>query len=73
MIIMIRYLPDVSIIMPVALVMSPVIILGPSDDGKVKNILKVSFPSTMLSSVTVMFTVLLFVPAIIVTVCVVEL
>ena len=49
-------------------VISPVVIPGPSEDGTVKLILNVSFPSTMLSLITVMFIVLLLVPAIIVTV-----
>ena len=59
-------------IVAVALVILPVVIPGPSEDGTVKLILNVSFPSTMLSLITVMFIVLLLVPAIIVTVCGVE-
>ena len=59
-------------IIAVALVIAPVAVPGPSDDGTVKLILNVSFPSTMLSFITVMFIVLLLVPAIIVTVCGVE-
>ena len=58
-----------SMIVAVALVIAPVVIPGPSDDGKLKLILNVSFPSTMLSFITVMIIVLLLVPAIIVTVC----
>ena len=60
-------------IVTVALVIVPVVIPGPSEDGTVKLILNVSSPSTMLSSVTGIFTILLLVPATIVTVCVVEL
>ena len=60
-------------IVPVALVISPVAIPGPSEDGTFKFILNVSFPSTMLSSVTGTFTIFLLVPAVIVTVCVVGL
>ena len=60
-------------IVTVALVIiSPVVIPGLSEGGTVKLILNVSFLSTMLSFVTVMFIVLLLVPAIIVTVCGVE-
>ena len=57
----------------VALVIVPVLIPGPSEDGTVKLILDVSFPSTMLSSVTGIFTILLLVPTVILTVCVVKL
>lgn len=67
------YLLDVSMIIPIALVILSVIVLGPCKGNKVKFILKVSFPSTMLSFVIVMFTVALFVPAMIVTICVAEL
>ena len=56
-------------IVAVALVILPVVIPGPSEDGTVKLILNVSFPSTMLSLITVMFIVLLLVPAIMVTLC----
>ena len=59
-------------IVTVALVIVPVVIPGPSEDGTVKLILNVSFPSTMLSTVTGIFTILLLVPATIVTVCVVD-
>ena len=59
----------VSMIVTVALVIAPVVIPGLSDNGTVKLILNVSFPSTMLSFVIVMFIVLLLVPAHIVTVC----
>ena len=57
-------------IVAVALVISPVVFPGPSEDGTVKLILNVSFPSTMSSSVTWTFTILVLVPAVIVTVCV---
>ena len=57
-------------IVAVALVISPVAIPGPSEDGTVKFILNVSSPSTMLSSVTGTFTILELVPAMIVTICV---
>ena len=60
-------------IVTVALVIVPVVIPGSSEDGTVKLILNVSFPSTMLSSVTGIFTIVLFDPAVIVTVCVAEL
>ena len=60
-------------IVTVALVIIPVVIPGPSEDGTVKPILNVSSPSTMLSSVTGILTILLLVPAMIVIVCVVEL
>ena len=46
-------------IIPVALLTRPAIIPGASDDGTFKLILKVSFPSTMLSFVTVILTVVL--------------
>ena len=59
-------------IVTVALVIVPVVIPGPSEDGTVKLILNVSSPSTMLSTVTGIFTILLLVPATIVTVCVVD-
>ena len=60
-------------IVAVALVIAPVVTPGPSEDGTVKLILNVSLPSTMLSSVNETFTILLLVPAIIVTVRVVGL
>ena len=60
-------------IVTVALVITPVVIPGPSEDGIVKLILNVSSPSMMSSSVTGIFTILLLVPAVIVTVCPVEL
>ena len=56
-------------IVAVALVIAPVSILAPSEGGTVKLILNVSFPSTMLSFITLVFIVLSLVPAIIVTVC----
>lgn len=61
----------VSKIIPVATVIVPAII--PDETGKFKVILNVSFPSTISSSITAMFTVLLLVPAVIITFCVVEL
>ena len=60
-------------IVTVAPVIAPVVIPGVREDGTVKLILNVSFPSTMSSSVTGIFTVLLVAPAVIVTVCVAEL
>ena len=65
-------LPVVSMIVTVALVIVPTVIPGLSEDGTVRLILNVSFPSTMLSSVTEIFTILLLVPATIVTVFVVD-
>ena len=50
-------------IIPVALVTKPAAIPGPSDDGTFKLILKVSFPSTISSSVTATLTVVLVVLA----------
>ena len=57
-------------IVPVAIVIPPASI--PGDTGTFKFIVNVSSPSTMLSSVTAMFTALLLVPAVITAVCVVE-
>ena len=45
----------------------------PGETGTFKFIVNVSFPSTMSSSIIVIFTVLLLVPAVIITFCVVEL
>ena len=56
------YLPVVSIIVPVALVIEPPIISGPSDDGTSKLIVNISSPSTMLSFVTATLTVVLVAP-----------
>ena len=61
------YLPDESIIIPVALVTEPAIVPGASDDGTFKLMLNISFPSTMLSFVTATLTVVLVAPARIVT------
>jgi len=58
-----------SIIVAVAIVVVPATTPGPSEDGTFKFIIKISSPSTMSSSTTVMFTVLLLVPAVIVAVC----
>ena len=67
------YLLVISMIVTVALVIVPAVIPGPSEDDIVKLILNVSSPSTVLSSVTGIFTILLLVPAMIVTVCVAKL
>ena len=56
-------------IVATALVIAPIVTPGPSEDGTVKLILNVSFPSTMLSDFVIIFTAMLLVPAIIVTVC----
>ena len=63
-------------IVTVALVIVPIVISGLSKDGTDgtdKFILNVSFPSTILSLVTEIFTSLLLVPAAIITTCIVEL
>ena len=60
---MILHLLVVSIIIPVALVIEPAIIPGPSDDDTFKLILNISSPSTMLSFVTATLTVVLVAPA----------
>jgi len=62
----------VSIIVAVAIVIVPATIPGPSEDGTFRFIVNISSPSTMSSSTTKMFTVLLLVPAVIVAVCDVE-
>ena len=58
-------------IVAVAIVIAPAII--PGMFGTFKFIVNVSSPSTMLSFTTVMFTVLLLLPAVIMAVCVAEL
>ena len=58
-------------IVAVAIVLVPAII--PGDTGTFKFIVNISSPSTMLSLVTAIFTVLLLVPALIIAFCVVEL
>ena len=58
-------------IVAVAIVTAPAII--PGDTGTFKFIVNISSPSTMLSLVTAIFTVLLLVPALIIAFCVVEL
>ena len=58
-------------IVALAIVISPAVI--PGEVGTFKVIVNISFPSTMSSLITVMSTVLLLVPAVIVTVCVAEL
>ena len=55
-------------IFTVALVIVPVDISGPSEDGTDRLIINVSSPSTMSSLVIGIFTVLILVPATIVTV-----
>ena len=57
----------------VAIVIAPAVIPGASESGTFKFIINISSPSTMSSAITVMFTVLLLVPAVIVAVCDVEL
>ena len=54
-----------------AIIRAPAII--PGDTGTFKFIVNISSPSTMLSLVTAIFTVLLLVPAMIIAFCVVEL
>ena len=63
----------VSIIVPVAIVMTPAIVPGPSEAGTFKFIVNISFPSTMSSFISVMFIVVLMFPAAITAMCVVEL
>ena len=60
-------------IVTVTLVIVPVVILEPSEDGTDKLIINVSSPSTILSLNTGIFTVRLLAPAIIVIICIVEL
>ena len=62
-----------SMIVKVAMIVAPAIIPGASEDGTFRFIINVSFPSTMLSFITVMFTVLLLVPLVTTVVSVVEL
>lgn len=62
----------VSKIVPVAIELSPAFLPG-SASGIFKFIVNVSFPSTMLSFLTVMFTMTLSLSAIITALCVVEL
>ena len=57
-------------IVAVAMVMVPAII--PGDTGTFKSIANVSSPSTMLSFIIGMFTVLILVPAVIMEFCVTE-
>ena len=56
-----------------AIAIAPAFILGPKYVGTFKVTVNISSPSTMLSFITVMFTVFLVLPAITVTVCVAEL
>ena len=56
-------LPEVSIIIPSALLFVPATTPGASDNGTFKIILKVSSSSTMSSSVTATLTVVLAAPA----------
>ena len=60
-------------IVAVAIVIAPAIIPGPSEAGTFKFIVNISSPSTMSLFITGIFMVLLLDPAVIVTVCVVEL
>ena len=60
-------------IVTVVMIVSPAIILGASEDGIFKFTANISSPSTMVSLITVMFTVVLLVPALITAVCAVEL
>ena len=60
-------------IVAVAIVVVPATIPGPSEGDTLKFIVNISSPSTMLSFTTGMFTVLLLVPAVILTVCDAEL
>ena len=55
----------------VAMVIAPANI--PGETGTFKLMVNVSYPSTISSSITVMFTVLLLVPAVMITFCVVDL
>ena len=59
-------------IVAVILVILPAVILGPSEGGTVKLILNVSFPSTMLSFATGIFTAPIVLPAVIVAIICVE-
>ena len=58
-------------IVAVAIVIVPAIILG--EVGTFKFIVNISTPSTMLSFIIVMFTVLVLAPAVIIAVCLAEL
>jgi len=60
-------------IIAVAIVVAPATIPGPSEGGTFKFIVNISSPSTMLSFTTGMFTVLLLVSEVILTVCNAEL
>ena len=59
-------------IVAVALVIPPDSILGPSEGGTAKLILNVSFPSTILSFTTGIFTAPIVLPAVIVAIICVE-
>ena len=59
-------------IVAVALVITPAFILGPSEGGTAKLILNVSFPSTILSFTTGIFTAPIVLPAVIVAIVCVE-
>ena len=59
-------------IIEVALVIAPAFLLGPSEGGTAKLILNVSFPSTMLSFTTGIFTATILLPAVIEAVLCVE-
>ena len=60
-------------IVTVTMIISPAIIPVGSEDGTFKFTANISSPSTMVSFITVMFTVVLLVPALITAVCAVEL
>ena len=53
----------VSIMTPTALLLSPAVIVGPSDDGTINIKSNISFsPSANLSSITSMLTLLIVIP-----------
>ena len=62
-----------SVMVTVAIVIGSAFVLGPKEVGTSKLMVNVSSPSTMLSFITVMFTVLLVSPAIIFIICVADL
>ena len=57
----------------VALVNEPALMLGPYEEGIFSCTVNVSSPSTMVSFITAIFTVLLLFPGIILAYCVVDL
>ena len=58
-----KFLPVESNIIPIALVIEPATIPGPSDDGTFKLIPNISSPSTILSFITDTLTVVVVAPA----------